>query len=120
MQILDLEHAPSSPIDSRGTKHELFHEKRLGLELNINRLRAGSESGRYHLHKKSDSVYVVLEGKARFMVNGTNYDLSKHSAIFLEKNEPHSIANGGDLDLLIVELYVPENPDFTLIELTQS
>ncbi len=113
MRIITLEHADTMPIYDRGTKYKLVSQARdgFGMDLNINLIKPNTVPGKYHLHTKSDSIYFVLEGTARLQVNDKIVDVSKHTLFQFDKEEPHSIANGGDGNLLLLEMYIPGDPD---------
>jgi mannose-6-phosphate isomerase-like protein (cupin superfamily) len=118
MRIITLEHADTMPISDRGTKYRLLSQARdrFGMDLNVNLIKPNTVSGKYHLHTKSDSIYFVLEGTARLQVNGKTFDVSKHTLFQFDKEEPHSIANGSDCNLLLLEMYIPGDPDFVTVK----
>jgi mannose-6-phosphate isomerase-like protein (cupin superfamily) len=113
MELTNLARAESAPIESRGTKYSLFAARgnEMGVDFNINRLLPGKPPGKYHLHSKSISIYYVLEGTGKFVVNGREVLAQRGDAIYLEKNEPHSISNAGESELLVLEIYSPGKPD---------
>ncbi|MGI0080927.1 MAG: cupin domain-containing protein [Nitrososphaerales archaeon] len=122
MKVITLEQATIKLIGERGTKHSFFadNEAASGISLSVNLLKPKSAPGNYHLHTKSSSIYYVLEGAARFIVNGKEMDLVKDTAILLERNEPHSISNVSDSNTLLLEIYSPANPDFVEVKWPSS
>jgi mannose-6-phosphate isomerase-like protein (cupin superfamily) len=117
MQLLKLEHTEGQEIKGRGTKFRLFagQDDATGIAVSVNQLRPNCGEGPYHMHSKSLSIYYVLEGKARLIVSDEEYNLSKDDAIFLERNEPHSISNLSDSNLMLLEIYSPGNPDYVQV-----
>ncbi|MCX6826427.1 MAG: cupin domain-containing protein, partial [candidate division Zixibacteria bacterium] len=52
---------------------------------------------------KSDRVYLVLEGKGKFMVGNEKNDVKKDDVIIIPKNTPYDYkAIGGKLKLFLV------------------
>lgn len=118
MRVTTLEQTKAKLMGEKGTKHLLFEEESTTeLALSVNRLKPNGPPGKYHLHTKSSSIYYILEGKARFVVNGEKIDLSKNGAMFIERNEPHSISNVSDEEALLLEVYSPGNPDIVEVKL---
>ena len=118
MITVRLEEAGTVPISNRGTKYKFLSQIRdaLGMDLNVNLIKPNTVPGEYHLHTRSGSIYFVLEGTARLRLKDKSIDVSKHTLFQFDKGEPHSIANVGDDNLLLLEMYIPGNPDSVNVE----
>lgn len=51
-------------------------------------------------NKKNDRVYLVVEGKASFVINGNNYKIGEEESIFIPKNTVYSYKPVGKLKIL--------------------
>lgn len=68
-------------IQTRG-RVELHDELALtGSEISINELPPGVSVPFVHSHKRNEEVYVVVEGKGRFYVDGAEFEVAQGSVI---------------------------------------
>jgi mannose-6-phosphate isomerase-like protein (cupin superfamily) len=82
------------------------------VDLHINRVRAGSGRGPYHLHSTSENVYYLLSGRLTVCLHGVDHELSPGDAAFIPPGSPHSVTNPGDEDAVLIEIYAPAGADF--------
>ena len=51
------------------------------------------------------------------IINGKKVHASKSTTVYLSRNEPHLISNAStESELLMIELYIPGNPDTVELE----
>jgi len=76
------------------------------------------EKTEYHIHKTSEEVYYILDGKGLININGEEIKVSKDQAIIILPNEKHMINNIGDNQLRFLCICSPpySNNDTILIE----
>lgn len=82
------------------------------VDLHVNRIRAGSAPGPYHLHTSSENVYLVLSGDVVVRIDGVDHPLSAGDAAFIPPGVPHSATNIGSTDAELIEIYAPAAVDF--------
>jgi mannose-6-phosphate isomerase-like protein (cupin superfamily) len=85
-------------------------------EVHINEIWPQSGLGQYHVHKRADSVYLVLSGTMVAVVDGLRYQAPESSAVIIHAGTPHAVGNGGGKTLRVVEIYAPAGSDFHAIE----
>jgi mannose-6-phosphate isomerase-like protein (cupin superfamily) len=62
-----------------------------------------------HAHAGSDKVYLVVEGRGRFLVGDERRTLSAGEAVMAPASSPHGIENDGD-DRLVVLVFMAPPP----------
>jgi mannose-6-phosphate isomerase-like protein (cupin superfamily) len=82
------------------------------VDLHVNRIRAGSAPGPYHLHTRSENVYLVLSGEVVVRIDGEDHRLAPGDAAFIPPGVPHSATNVGVNDAELIEIYAPADVDF--------
>lgn len=102
----------------RGTVAKLCgqHNGAQHVDMHINVLRPDSGPGPYHYHAQSDNVYFVLEGEISVIVEGEEFRLASHDALFIPFGLRHATSNCGDVPAQFIEIYAPSAPDFHLAE----
>lgn len=82
------------------------------VDLHVNRIRAGSAPGPYHLHSSSENVYLVVAGEVVVRIDGEDHHLGPGDAAFIPPGVPHSATNVGTADAELIEIYAPGDVDF--------
>jgi mannose-6-phosphate isomerase-like protein (cupin superfamily) len=117
--VIDEREAPTKELrNGRGLSLRLINEATGSqyLDLHVNVLRAGSGPGPYHYHSNAENIYYVLEGTAQVNVEGEHLTAGPGVAIWIPANERHDVENVGDGDLRVIEIKVPANSDFILVD----
>ena len=83
--------------DLRGRALQLIHE----------RYRPGARSGRRLLSHQGEEAGIVIKGRLALEVDGRRYELDEGDAYRFDSGRPHSFANAGDGDLVIVSACTP-------------
>jgi mannose-6-phosphate isomerase-like protein (cupin superfamily) len=86
------------------------------VDLHVNRIRAGSAPGPYHLHTEAENVYLVLAGDVVVRIDGVDHRLSAGDAAFIPTGVPHSASNVGTTDAELIEIYAPAAVDFVEVD----
>ncbi len=99
---------------------DLPEEKKRRTYLANKALAAGSERGhamivRYtgatltkkHHHPNAESLFVILSGKVKFLVNGQERVLGRGEAAFFPINDSHGLKSADGNELHFLELHVP-------------
>jgi len=86
------------------------------LDVHINLLAPGGTPGKYHYHKRSENVYIVLEGKLEVTVEGERFVLGPDDIGYVPAGLKHSASNVGDTIVKMIEIYSPPGPDFHLVD----
>ncbi|WP_219836178.1 cupin domain-containing protein [Paenibacillus sp. R14(2021)] len=60
-----------------------------------------------HIHQRTDELFRILEGKARFQVNGKEFDAGVGDIVFVPKGTPHAFANFSDSLLYMQIMFTP-------------
>jgi quercetin dioxygenase-like cupin family protein len=81
-------------------KHNLFQTERFFLDVYC--LRPG-QAQKPHAHEGADKVYVVLEGRCHFVVDGEVEEHGAGTAVFAPAGSSHGVENrsGDDARLLV-------------------
>ena len=82
------------------------------VDLHVNRIRAGTAPGPYHLHTTSENVYLVVAGDVVVRIDGEDHRLGPGDAAFIPPGIAHSATNVGSVDAELIEIYAPAAVDF--------
>jgi uncharacterized cupin superfamily protein len=78
-------------------------------------LKPGAQAGPYHYHIKRESIFIVLSGKAKAMIEGKDYDVGPNTIVFIppkEKHNPMLMKNiVGDEEYKVIEIFSHPEPD---------
>lgn len=87
---------PVTPLPVRG-KFFLRHLlNSAGLEISLNVLPPGKGIPILHKHEKNDEVYVVIEGRGQFLVDGEVIDVSEGSVVKIAPDGVRAWRNNSD------------------------
>ncbi len=112
-KIFEFKDAPTTKIPGMGTTYRLVNED-IGAErtgVMLVELEPGIKSTGIHYHKNRESVYIVLQGNATLMLNGTEYRLKPKTVVFLSPGDKHGITSTGRRLFRMIEVYSPLEPD---------
>lgn len=59
----------------------------------------------YHYHRRRESMYLVLEGRAKAVLDGKEYILEPNSVVFIPHGMKHKTTNIGDTGYKYIEVY---------------
>ena len=79
-------------------------------------LEPGMKSAEIHYHKEREGVYVVLQGNATLMLNGTEHQLKPETFVFLSPGDKHGITSTGNETFRMIEVYSPLGPDRVVVQ----
>jgi quercetin dioxygenase-like cupin family protein len=68
---------------------------------------APGQSQKPHTHGDQDKIYVVLEGRGRFTVDGTEEVLAAGEAVLAPAGAEHGVVNDGAERLLVLVMVSP-------------
>ena len=63
-----------------------------------------------HSHEGADKIYVVLEGKGTFTVDGERQELSPETAVLAPSGSQHGVENTSS-DRLVLLVFMAPNPN---------
>jgi mannose-6-phosphate isomerase-like protein (cupin superfamily) len=87
---------PETPLPVRG-KFFLRHLlNSTGLEMSLNLLPPGKGIPILHKHEKNDEVYIVLEGRGQFLVDGEVIDVAEGSVLRIAPEGVRAWRNNSD------------------------
>lgn len=87
---------PETPLPVRG-KYFLRHLlNSAGMEMSLNVLPPGKGIPILHKHERNDEVYVVLQGRGQFLVDGEVIDVSEGSVLRIAPNGVRAWRNNSD------------------------
>lgn len=114
---------PSTPTRSlaldRGQLYQLVGPDHGGcsVDVHINEINVDSGPGEIHYHKKSENIYVVLEGCLEVVVEGERHLLHKNDFGFVPPGLIHTAGNAGTHGVCkVIEIYAPAGPDFHVVD----
>ena len=62
---------------------------------------------KYHFHKKRESAFFVIQGRARIIVENEEHFVEPNTLVFIPPGEKHQLMNAGNTELRVVEVYSP-------------
>ena len=68
------------------------------------------QSQKVHAHDEQDKVYVVLEGRGRFTLDGADHALEAGEALVAGAGSQHGVVNDSGKRLLLLVLMAPPPP----------
>jgi quercetin dioxygenase-like cupin family protein len=68
------------------------------------------QSQKVHAHEAQDKVYVVLEGRGRFTLDGADHALDPGEALVAAAGSQHGVANDSGRRLLLLVFMAPPPP----------
>lgn len=80
-----------------------------GLSMGLNITEVGSMIPD-HFHEKEEECMFLISGKARFIIEGLEFDLEPETAFYAPPGMTHRIVNVGDEPLKILWVYSPPLP----------
>lgn len=90
--------------DEKLQKLSVFQTERLFVDVYC--LRPG-QAQKVHAHPDSDKVYVVLEGRCRFTVDGETAEHGSGTAVLAPAGTPHGVENASSADARLLVLMCP-------------
>jgi mannose-6-phosphate isomerase-like protein (cupin superfamily) len=73
-----------------------------GVEVSLNRMGAGQAVPFVHSHKQNEEVYVVIEGKGTFVIDGDEIEVGEGSLLRVDPAGQRQIKAADDSDLFFV------------------
>lgn len=73
-----------------------------GVEVSVNRLPAGGGAPFIHSHKQNEEVYVFLEGRGTFQIDGDEFGIGEGSVVRVDPPGKRLIKAADDSELLYV------------------
>ena len=80
-----------------------------GAEISINVLPAGASVPFVHAHKQNEEIYIILEDKGSFILDGEKTDISANDYIRVAPSTKRQISAAADSALRYVCIQVKEN-----------
>jgi transcriptional regulator with XRE-family HTH domain len=77
------------------------------LQMIHERYRPGARSGPHELSHQGEEAGIVVKGRLALEVDGRSYELAPGDAYRFDSRRPHSFANAGDGELVIVSACTP-------------
>ncbi len=58
-----------------------------------------------HYHNKRESIFFVLQGKGKAIINGKEYDIEPNTVMYIPPGERHAFRNLGNMELKMIEVF---------------
>lgn len=90
------------PRLNRKIRGRVFLRKLLGLtgmEVSLNKLPARAEVPFYHAHRENEELYLFLQGRGQFQVDGQSFDVQEGSVVRVKTSGMRTWRNASDEDL---------------------
>ncbi|MCM3628256.1 cupin domain-containing protein [Paenibacillus glycanilyticus] len=101
-----VDHVPGESICIR-VKGEDTNGAYAILDLRKNPSNGPSYGPPIHIHQRTDEIFRVVEGKARFHVDGKEFDAEAGDIVVVPKGIRHTFANFGDTPLHLQITFTP-------------
>jgi mannose-6-phosphate isomerase-like protein (cupin superfamily) len=117
-KIFKVQEASKTVVAGRGTTYRLVNETmgadRMGVM--IIELEPNMQSPGVHYHEHREATYIVVEGSATLLLNGTEHELTPNTVVFIPPGDHHGIIRTGNEGFKMVEVYAPLDPDRIEVE----
>ncbi|RLI33495.1 hypothetical protein DRO66_10125 [Candidatus Bathyarchaeota archaeon] len=112
-KIFKFKDASHTKTVGRGTTHRLVNESMGAQRIGVMQVDLEPEmtATGVHYHKNRESVYIVLQGSATLMLNGTEHHLKANMVAFLSPGDRHGLTSTGKEGFKMIEVYSPLDPD---------
>lgn len=102
----------------RGTKIKLVgpEDGAANIDFHINVLNTDSGLGPYHLHRRAENIYLVLEGTVAAVIDGVRHELKAGDVAFIPPGVPHAAGSDGSGPARVLEVYAPAGDDFHILD----
>jgi mannose-6-phosphate isomerase-like protein (cupin superfamily) len=114
VRVFKLKDAPVSDLPlGRGRLFMLADEKSgaRNVGVMVAETKPGSKPGQYHYHTKRETVYIVLRGRAKALIDGKEYLFTPGTVAYVAPGEKHRTVNIGKTAFRMIEIYSPLEPD---------
>ncbi len=58
-----------------------------------------------HYHRKRESIFFVLQGKGKAIIEGKEYDIEPNTVIYIPPGEKHAFRNTGNTEMRMLECF---------------
>jgi mannose-6-phosphate isomerase-like protein (cupin superfamily) len=58
-----------------------------------------------HYHNKRESIFFILQGKGKAIIEGKEYDIEPNTVIYIPPGEKHAFRNTGNTELRMLECF---------------
>lgn len=58
-----------------------------------------------HYHRKRESIFFVLQGKGKAIIEGKEYDIEPNTVIYIPPGEKHAFRNIGNTEMRMLECF---------------
>lgn len=120
MKITSLWDGDERPMnDGKGVVRSLIglDDGAANIDVHVNVINADAPPFPYHYHEHAENVYVVLDGTARAIVDGTVYELGPNQVAFIPPGVPHAAGSAGRGPVTLLEIYAPAGRDFHRLDM---
>ena len=63
--------------------------------------------GEMHVHEAMEQAFYILDGEARFEIDGEQHKVRKGNLVFIPRNTPHEMTSIGNIALKILIIMAP-------------
>ena len=63
--------------------------------------------GEMHVHEEMEQAFYILDGEARFEIDGEEDEVGKGNLVFVPQNTPHQMTSVGDTALKVLIIMAP-------------
>lgn len=115
VKITSLSTAPQRQMkNDKGTARDLvgLPDGAEAVDLHLNVLHSDAPVSPYHIHKKAENVYIILEGTAVGIIDGVRHILTAGDVVFIPPGVPHAVGGSGRGPVKLLEVYAPAGSDF--------
>jgi len=117
-KIFEFKDAPHTKTVGRGTTYKLINESMGAQKIAVSQIELEPETTTtsIHYHRNREVVYIVLQGSATLVLNGTEHHLKANTVVFLSPGDRHGITNTGKEGFKMIEVYSPLDPDLVVVQ----
>ncbi len=110
-KIIKVEDAPKVPYTPGGKNYrvmlvteETTGAKEVNMIMPVSPADAPPRKGS-HYHRKRESIFFILQGKGKAIIEGKEYDIEPNTVIYIPPGERHAFRNTGTTDMKMLECF---------------
>ena len=87
------------PKSGNEIKGKIFTKEYLnttGMEISFQTLQAGTDVGYFHIHRKNEEVYIIMDGQGEFQVDENRFSVCEGSMVRIAPKGARRIYNTSD------------------------
>jgi mannose-6-phosphate isomerase-like protein (cupin superfamily) len=107
-----MEHSLIHPVSKQELKGKVFVKEAIkssGTEISFTTLPPNADSSYFHIHKKNEETYIILQGSGYFQVDDDCFPITEGSVVRVAPQGKRGLCNKSDKPLTYICIQSKEN-----------